>query len=519
MNFTKEDIQEIEAHGLTKEQVQEQLSIFKNGVPTVQLIAAATVGDGIQKLDDDKEVACIERYEHIGNAVELLKFIPASGAATRMFKTIYQFLEDYNPEKESIDTFIKRTDNDEMRYFFENLENFPFYDKISDLIAENDTKSDLKSDDKAKLAFVDKMMEQSGPNFGNCPKGLLPFHNYESYVVTAFEEHLYEAAAYAENKNHAELHFTVSPEHEESFKKQFDLIHSSVSSQTEVNFNITYSSQKPETDTVAVTEDNELYRKPDGRLLFRPGGHGALIENLNDVNADLIFIKNIDNVLTRSNIHVLARHKKILAGLLLELQEKAFAFTKALKENDLDEAGMQEVAQFLENDFSTKLSDMYKSLDLSAKKEQLIKILDRPIRVCGMVKNEGEPGGGPFWVANKEGNLSLQIIESAQIDSDDKKQSEIFQNSTHFNPVDIVCGVRNYKGEKYNLSDYVDPDLAFIANKTADGTKIKALELPGLWNGAMAFWNTIFVEVPLETFNPVKTVNDLLKPAHQVGLS
>lgn len=516
MNFTKEDIQEIETHGLTKEQVQEQLSIFKNGVPTVQLIAAARVGDGIQKLDDDKEVACIERYEHINNTVELLKFIPASGAATRMFKTIYQFLEDYDPEKESIGTFIERTDNKEMRGFFENLENFPFYHQISSLIEENDIKADLKTDDKSRLAFVEKMMEQNGPNFGNLPKGLLPFHNYGSYVVTAFEEHLYEAAAYAENQNHAELHFTVSPEHEEGFKKQFDSIHSSVSSQTEVNFNITYSSQKQKTDTVAVTEDNELHRKPNGKLLFRPGGHGALIENLNDVDADLIFIKNIDNVLTKGSIHVLARHKKILAGLLLKLQEKAFAFTKVLKEDDLDEAGVQEVVLFLESDFSTKLSESYKTLNLSAKKEQLIKILDRPLRVCGMVKNEGEPGGGPFWVANKEGTISLQIIESAQIENDNKKQSEIFQNSTHFNPVDLVCGVRNYKREKYNLIDYVDPDLAFIASKTADGTKIKALELPGLWNGAMAFWNTIFVEVPLETFNPVKTVNDLLKPSHQV---
>ncbi len=516
MNFTKEDIQEIEAHGLTKEQVQEQLSIFKNGVPTVELIAAATVGDGIQKLDEDKEVACIGSYEHIDNAVELLKFIPASGAASRMFKTIYQFLEDYDPEKESIDTFIERTGNDEMRRFFESLENFPFYHKISSLNKENDIKADLKTDDKSRLAFVQKMMEQNGPNFGNLPKGLLPFHNYGSYVVTAFEEHLYEAAAYAENQNHAELHFTVSPEHEEGFKKQFDTIHTSVSSQTEVNFNITYSSQKSKTDTVAVTEDNQLYRKPNGQLLFRPGGHGALIENLNDVDADLIFIKNIDNVLTKSNIHVLARYKKILAGLLLELQEKAFAFTKSLKEDELHEAGLEDVVQFLENDFSTKLSGGFKMLDLSAKKEQLIKILDRPLRVCGMVKNEGEPGGGPFWVANKEGTISLQIIESARIDSDDKEQSEIFQNSTHFNPVDIVCGVRNYKGDKYNLINYVDPDLAFIASKTADGTRIKALELPGLWNGAMAFWNTIFVEVPLETFNPVKTVNDLLKPAHQV---
>ncbi|HEA31273.1 MAG TPA: DUF4301 family protein [Leeuwenhoekiella sp.] len=518
MNFTKEDIQEIEAHGLTKAQVEEQLSIFKNGVPNVRLIAAATVGDGIQQLSEDKEVAYIQRYEHIDTDVELLKFIPASGAATRMFKTIYQFLEDYDSKQESIDAFVTRTDNEEMRRFFENLENFPFYDEIRNSFQENHSKSDLKTDDQVRLAFVQKMMDEDGANFGNRPKGLLPFHNYESYLVTAFEEHLYEAAAYAENRNRAKLHFTVSPEHEEAFKKQFETIHSAVSGETDVNFNVTYSSQKPETDTVAVTEDNELYRKPNGKLLFRPGGHGALIENLNDVDADLIFVKNIDNVLTKDNIHILSRNKKILAGLLLELQGEAFKFTKALKEDTLNEDKVQEIAEFLERDFSVKLSDGYKSLDLAAKKQQLLKILDRPLRVCGMVKNEGEPGGGPFWVANKEGNVSLQIIESAQIEKNDKEQSEIFQNSTHFNPVDIVCGVRNYKGEKYKLTDYVDPDLAFIASKTADGNKIKALELPGLWNGGMAFWNTIFVEVPLETFNPVKTVNDLLKTAHQVQL-
>ncbi|WP_031427035.1 DUF4301 family protein [Flavimarina sp. Hel_I_48] len=519
MNFTEEDIKEIEAHGLTKEKVQEQVSIFKNGVPTVQLIAAATVGDGIQKLNEDKEVDFIELYEHIDKDKELLKFIPASGAATRMFKTIYQFLEEYDPKEEKLDEFLSRAKNGEMRIFFDNLKNFPFYDKISELIQDKYDKEAIESDDEAKVAFVKKMMDEDGPNFGNLPKGLLPFHNYESYMVTAFEEHLYEAAAYAENRNHANLHFTVSPEHEKAFKEQFENIHAAVSSDTEVNFEVTYSFQKPQTDTVAVTEDNEIYRKPNGKMLFRPGGHGALIENLNDVDADVIFIKNIDNVLTKDNILTLSRNKKILAGLLLELQAQAFKFTKSLKEGDLDESGVREIAQFLERDFSIKLSDTFATLGIDEKKDQLLELLDRPLRVCGMVKNEGEPGGGPFWVADKKGTASLQIIESAQIEKDDKKQQEIFQNSTHFNPVDIVCSVRDYTGKKYNLTEYVDPDLAFIASKTTDGNNIKALELPGLWNGGMAFWNTIFVEVPLETFNPVKNVNDLLKPAHQVKKS
>ncbi|MGB3773972.1 MAG: DUF4301 family protein [Leeuwenhoekiella sp.] len=519
MNFTKADIQEIEAHGLKKEQVEQQISIFKNGVPNVKLIAAATVGNGIHKLKEDEELAYIERYEHVDDSVELLKFIPASGAASRMFKTIYQFLEAYEPDEESLDSFLKRTGDKDMQTFFDNIEQYPFYDKISESLKDKFAKEDFKNKDTAKVAFVKEMMMVEGNNFGNLPKGLLPFHNYESYLVTPFEEHLFEAADYAQNNNHAELHFTVSPEHEEAFKKQFDDIHSAVSSETDVNFKVTYSSQKPQTDTVAVTEENEIYRKPDGTMLFRPGGHGALIENLNDVDADLIFIKNIDNVLTKDNLHVLSRNKKILAGLLLKLQKDAFRYTEMLKENDPQEDEVSEITQFLEEDFSVKLNDDYNSLSLTEKKQYLLKILDRPLRVCGMVKNVGEPGGGPFWVANEEGTVSLQIIESAQVEKNDTEQQKIFQNSTHFNPVDIVCSVRDYKGNKYNLLDFVDPDLAFIASKTADGTNIKALELPGLWNGAMAFWNTIFVEVPLETFNPVKTVNDLLKPAHQVGLS
>ncbi|HCQ77139.1 MAG TPA: DUF4301 domain-containing protein, partial [Leeuwenhoekiella sp.] len=299
------------------------------------------------------------------------------------------------------------------------------------------------------------------------------------------------------------------------FKKEFDKIHASVSNTTNVSFDVDYSFQKPETDTVAVTMDNKLYRKGDGSLLFRPGGHGALIENLNDVDADVVFIKNIDNVLVQDNIQVLSRTKRFLAGLLLKKQESVFKYAELLDKDSIAEGELEELVTFLKEDFSTRIDEAYTSFSTDEKKSYLKELLDRPIRVCGMVKNEGEPGGGPFWVEDESGKVALQIIESAQVNDKDAKQEEIFKNSTHFNPVDIVAGVRNYKGEKYNLLDYVNPDLAFIAYKTDGGNEIKALELPGLWNGAMARWNTLFVEVPLETFNPVKTVNDLLKPSHQ----
>ena len=511
MNFTDQEINEIKNHGLTLDQVKSQIELFVNGVPNVKLVAPATVSDGIFKLTDDAELQYLDAYERKKQELDLLKFTPASGAASRMFKKIYQFLEEYNPEKESIDAFLERTGDKHMQTFFDGYEKFPFYHHIIDKL----DKSVLEDENSKKYAFIKTMMAADGEDYGSLPKGLIPFHYYGCYKATAFEEHLHEAAAYAAKNDHAALHFTVSPEHKEAFKKEYDTIHASVSNTTGVNFEVSYSFQKAETDTVAVTMDNKLYRQENGELLFRPGGHGALIENLNDVDADLIFIKNIDNVLVQDQIQALARSKRILAGLLLEKQEQVFKYAKLLDEDSITDAQLDELVTFLKEDFSTRIDEAYAGFSQSEKKTYLTELLDRPIRVCGMVKNEGEPGGGPFWVEDESGKVALQIIESAQVNDKDAKQEEIFKNSTHFNPVDIVAGVRNYKGEKYNLLDYVNPDLAFIAYKTDGGNEIKALELPGLWNGAMACWNTLFVEVPLETFNPVKTVNDLLKPSHQ----
>ncbi|MEH6407782.1 MAG: DUF4301 family protein [Leeuwenhoekiella sp.] len=519
MNFSDQDIKEIEAHGLTVKQVEKQIDKFVNGVPNVKLVAAATIEDGIFKLTDDEERQLQDFYNNHKDGLKVVKFTPASGAASRMFKAVYQFLEEYDINKETVNEYIDRTGNKDIQQLLDNRKKFPFYERIEDILKDKYSEGQLKDENFKKLGFLKIMMGDDDLAFGNYPKGLLPFHNYEGHSATAFEEHFHESAAYAAVNDKAHLHFTVSPEHKAKFESHLKDIQNSISSTTGISYEVDYSFQKKATDTVAVTLDNELYRMPDGKLLFRPGGHGALIENLNDIDADVVFIKNIDNVLVQDKIHTLAHSKKILAGLLLKLQEKVFKYHKLLEEDSITDKQIEELELFLKNDFSTRLDSGYSNLSFDNKKQYLIKILNRPMRICGMVKNEGEPGGGPFWVENEMGKTDLQIIESAQVNLKDDKQQKIFNDSTHFNPVDIAAGLRNYKGEKFDLTKFVNPDLAFIASKTTDGNKIKALELPGLWNGAMALWNTIFVEVPLETFNPVKTVNDLLKPAHQVSKS
>ena len=361
------------------------------------------------------------------------------------------------------------------------------------------------------------MLLKDGLNYGEFPKGLLPFHLYNDVSVTPFEEHLYEAALYSASNGIAKLHFTISENHTEKFKSEFEKIREKVEAITNVDFQISFSYQKSSTDTVAVTPKNELFRNDDTSLLFRPSGHGALIENLNEQEADIIFIKNIDNVVVEKYRGEVARHKKILAGKLIEVQEKAFKYAALLATDTISIAERQEIKTFLEEALNNSFPNEFDQFDKEKQLKTLKTHINKPIRICGMVKNEGEPGGGPFWIKNAEGAISLQIIESAQIDTENSLQKNILQQATHFNPVDLVCGIRNYKGEKFNLTNFTDPTQGFITGKTSQGRALKALELPGLWNGAMANWNTIFVEVPLITFNPVKTVNDLLKKTHQVN--
>lgn len=422
----------------------------------------------------------------------------------------------YDSTKETLQEYFDRTGDDFIKHFFDNLQQFPFYRKVNDILKKEYSEEKLSDKNFKARKFVEVVMGSEHLNFGGLPKGLLPFHDYNAYAATAFEEHLYEAETYAATDGKAILHFTVSPEHKEGFEKHLKEIGTSISNLTGIKYEVSYSFQKPETDTVAVTPENKLFRKADGSMLFRPGGHGALIENLNDVDGDVIFIKNIDNVLVRDDVPLLAHYKKILGGMLLKLETTVFEYLSALENDTFKENDLTELEKFLTEDFSTKLDSYYKELPFGEKKSFLYDLLHRPIRICGMVKNEGEPGGGPFWVKDSSGKTALQIIESAQVNEDDAAQQDIFQDSTHFNPVDVVCSVKDHNGKSYDLLDFVNRDLSFIASKTLDGKPLKALELPGLWNGAMAKWNTLFVEVPVETFNPVKTVNDLLKPSHQV---
>ena len=517
MNFTDKDIKHITTKGLTLQQVKSQIEVFKSGVPFANISQAAVVGNGILRLPKGLTEEAIHHFESNRHKLSLLKFVPASGAATRMFKFLFNFLKQYNPEKESLNAFINKNDLKDLSLFLVGLEKFPFYNQVIDHLRSKQIDfKELSSEDKA-LCFVKAMLKESELNFGNSPKGLLPFHKYKSHhISTAFEEHLYEAALYASRENNAELHFTISERFKDKFNEEFTRIEEYVEDHTGVAFNISFSYQQESTDTIAVTPHNAPIRNENGKLLFRPSGHGALLKNLNALNADIIFIKNIDNVVVKHYKKEMVKYKKVLAGILINLQNKVFDYLKALDEDQRTKNIFKDIETFLKDDLYIKISpEYYKYLD-EYKIEYLHHKLNRPIRVCGMVKNEGEPGGGPFWVRDVHGNESLQIVESAQINLNNKKQKEILENSTHFNPVDLVCGVKNYKGEKFNLEDFVDHNAAFITMKTKVGKDIKALELPGLWNGSMANWNTIFVEVPIITFNPVKTVNDLLKAPHQI---
>ena len=486
--ISEKDRIQMAAKGISPEQVEAQLAFFRTGFPFLPVAGAATTGDGIMRLDAEQVERLIETYDTCKKGLFVVKFVPASGAASRMFKEMYEFVNE-GRKSGSVETAL------------EQIGKFAFYGELKNALPEN-------ADDRT---VVENIVE-GALGYGKSPKALILFHRYANNSRTALEEHLVEGAIYApsgDGKVH--LHFTVSPEHETGFRTLVEKVRLTYEKKYGIRYDVSYSYQKPQTDTVAVDENNEPFRETDGSLLFRPGGHGALLENLNEIDADLIFIKTIDNVCPDRIKPDTVTYKKALAGLLLELQGKCFGYRKKL-DASTDEKTLREVVHFACKALSWKPGPEFDEKTTGEKAAVLCALLDRPIRVCGMVKNEGEPGGGPFWVKNSDGSLSLQIAESSQIAPE---QKHLMQEATHFNPVDLVCGVKNYKGVKFDLSRYVDPQTGFISAKSKDGRKLKALELPGLWNGAMACWNTLFVEVPVSTFNPVKTVNDLLRTQHQ----
>ena len=510
--FTDKDLAHLAEKGIGPEKAAAQIGIFQEGIAPVRLSKAAVVDDGIVRLGPAEQDRLKALYREALPKRTILKFTPASGAASRMFKALFGFLEGFDPDRDDLESYLARPEQAAVKQFRDQLPKFPFYEMISNRLGK-----DAAGPGRHLQAFVREMLSEEGLNYGFYPKGMLPFHKYGNTLTTPFEEHLWEGAAYAATQGLSRLHFTISEAHHPLFTREQERVRDRVEAETGCRFELSYSYQKGSTDTLAVTPDNEPFRDNQGRLLFRPGGHGALIENLNEQDADLIFIKNIDNVAIRSNLATVAGWKEVLGGYLLELQETAYRFTRMLEEGTLDHDLLVRIGRFLESRLNTRLPDTYSGLSLDDQVAVLRDKLARPIRVCGMVKNEGEPGGGPFWIKDASGNESLQIVESAQADLENEGQRAIFAGATHFNPVDLVCGVRDAFGNKYNLLNFVDSRQGFITEKTFEGRPLKALELPGLWNGAMAFWNTVFVEVPVSTFNPVKTVNDLLKPAHQAS--
>lgn len=497
--FIENDIQQIKERGSDLSVVEEQVRYFEKGFPFLQLSKAATVGDGIIRLTDDEIAQVISEFDKSAadGEIALLKFVPASGAATRMFKSLFGFLQEDKKDK-SVDEF------------FAKLKDFAFYEDLKTSLAADGY--DIDSADEKTIASY--FLTAKGLGYGELPKGLLKFHNYTERSRTPLEEHLVEGAKYANAGSNVQIHFTVSPEHRDKFEKLVVEVLPSYQTQYGVRYIVSFSEQKSSTDTIAVNLDNTPFREKDDSLLFRPAGHGALLENLAQLDADIIFIKNIDNVVPDRIKGDTITYKKALAGIVLKYQKKIFGYLDKLAAN-ADAALLAELDGFFRNELCVVQPADFESWSDEKKKEYFVGKLDRPLRACGMVKNQGEPGGGPFWAENADGSSSLQIVESAQVDVDNADQNNIFKNSTHFNPVDLVCAVKNRKGELYDLKKFRDPLTGFITGKSKDGKELKAQELPGLWNGSMADWNTLFVEVPLITFNPVKTVNDLLREQHQ----
>ena len=498
--LTEKDLKQIAQRGISKEQLETQLKEFETGFPFLKLEAAASVGNGIvapNKNERKEYVDAWEAYKAEGHRV--VKFVPASGAASRMFKNMFAFV-DANYDVPTTD-FEKK--------YFDEIEKFAFYDALNDVCVKNEGMGikALMAEGKYK-AVAANMLKPEGLNYGQLPKGMLLFHKYAEGARTPMEEHLVEGALYAASNGEAHVHFTVSHDHLAYFKAKVAEKADMFAKKYGIKYDITFSEQKPSTDTVAANPDNTPFRESDGSLLFRPGGHGALIENLNEIKADVIFIKNIDNVVPDRLKPETVEWKQVIAGVLVSLQKKAFEYLQKL-DAGVNDAELQEIAAFVEKNLCTKP----KSCKVDA--EYLRNKLNRPMRVCGVVKNVGEPGGGPFLTYNQDGTVSLQILESSQIDTNNADYMKMFTQGTHFNPVDLVCAVKDYKGQSFNLPDFVDKTTGFISSKSKGGKELKALELPGLWNGAMSNWSTIFVEVPLGTFNPVKTVNDLLREQHQ----
>lgn len=503
--FSKTDLTYIESKGYQMEKIKQQLHFFQYGAAKINLVKPATVNDGIWQLSTHEKTTFSNYFEENKATYSFEKFVPASGAATRMFEFLNTFLNNFNPKTDTITSYINKFGDQNLNVFIVGIRNFPFHTVLKEKTKLLFPEYATFSRDQKIYAIVYTLLHKKGLDYASKPKGILPFHFKENEVITPVEEHIIEASHLRNNSEKARIHFTIPKE----FQPDFEAIISK-----HENIIIQFSYQDKKSDTIAVDKNNTPFRLANNSLFFRPAGHGALIENLNQIEADVIFIKNIDNV-SHSELNAIIFNQKVLGGILLNLQKQIFDYLTQLHLETVSNELITEIKNFVEYKLSFPLPDEFDMFQSKYQQAYLIKILNRPIRVCGMVKNEGEPGGGPFWIKDDKGRITLQIVETSQIDLTNKHQKNIVNSATHFNPVDIVCGVKDFRGVKFNLTEFIDHEAVIITQKTISGQPIKALELPGLWNGAMAKWTTIFVEVPLNTFNPVKNVNDLLKPAHQ----
>lgn len=516
IDFTAKDYDQINQKGIDIEQINKQIEAFKKGYPFIKLTEPATIGNGIVKLSEEEVNELIEFFDENKDNYDLLKFVPASGAASRMFKHLFEFLQSFKGTEAEVAAIEKDSDPNSVGYLIQHIRKLALFDDLREVILNNGFDPDHLLATKQYDKIIQFILNDNGLGYGNLPKALLRFHRYENENRYAIEEHLVEAAQYCTNEfNLAKVHFTISHEHKNNFNTILEELIPVYEKRFGIKYEISFSEQKPSTDTIAVDLENRPFRNDDGTLLFRPGGHGALIENLNDLKEEIIFVKNIDNIVPDSLREETYRYKKAIGGLLIQLLEKTFEYLDILDAGNLELHELDEIKKFAQDELMVSIPTFFEGLGEMEKIDYLYNTLNRPVRICGMVKNEGEPGGGPFWVQNGDGHISLQIVESSQMDLKNEKQADIVKNASHFNPVDLVCSIYDFKGQKFPLPEFVDSETGFISRKSKDGRDLKALELPGLWNGAMADWITVFVETPIITFNPVKTINDLLRPQHQ----
>jgi hypothetical protein len=503
--FSQKDKDQIAAQGLSVEQIMEQINTFKEGANPLKLNRPCTINDGIRVISEEESKALTGLHDREALAGRMLKFVPASGAASRMFKDWYNILD------------AGKIDDDRLKSdLLENLKKFAFFEDLQTAIRKNEQNLDELMKKGEICNILSHVLGSVGLNYGDLPKALLKFHRYKDGSRAAIEEHLVEAALYVKDaKALCRIHFTVSAEHENLISAFLKNTIADYEKRLQASFDLSLSIQHSHTDTIAVDMAGKPFRDQDGSLVFRPGGHGALLENLNQIDGDIIFIKNIDNVVPDHLKSITILYKKILGGYLIKLQRKIHSYIAKLADGKVNEEDLQEISEFCGKELCVSFPSGFDSYPLNMRCEQVFRKLNRPLRVCGVVKNVGEPGGGPFWVEDDDGTLSVQIVEEIQIDSGSEHQRSLWKAATHFNPVDLVCGIRDYQSQKFDLKRFVNPKAISIARKTEKGRELQALELPGLWNGAMAYWNTVLVEVPLETFNPVKTVYDLLRPQHQ----